>query len=96
MKLSFATKFVQSNDLFYAPDGEGIAVWGDDGPITGDITDQIMLWDAGTEVNQEPGTGADQPIRGGNKSGAADCRRKPFAWPPTTSAIFPRCRTSSG
>ena len=72
LKLSFATKFVQSNDLFYAPDGEGIAVWGDDGPITGDITDQIMLWDAGTEVNQEPGTGADQPIRGGNKSGAAD------------------------
>ena len=70
--LSFATMFVQSNDLFYAPDGRGIALWDEDGPITGDITDQIMLWDAGTEVNQEPGTGADQPIRGGNNSGAAD------------------------
>lgn len=70
--LSFATMFVQSNDLFYAPDGRGIAVWGDDGPITGDITDQVMLWDAGTEINQEPGTGADQPIRGGGNSGAAD------------------------
>ncbi|MDE2982957.1 MAG: spondin domain-containing protein [Gemmatimonadota bacterium] len=70
--LSFATMFVQSNDLFYAPDGRGIAVWGDDGPVTGDITDQIMLWDAGTEINQEPGAGADQPIRGGGNSGAAD------------------------
>lgn len=70
--LSFATMFVQSNDLFYAPDGNGIAVWGDDGPISGDITDQIMLWDAGTEINQEPGAGADQPIRGGGNSGAAD------------------------
>ena len=70
--LSFATMFVQSNDLFYAPDGQGIALWDEDGPITGDITDQIMLWDAGTEVNQQPGTGADQPIRGGGNSGAAD------------------------
>ena len=70
--LSFATMFVQSNDLFYAPDGRGIAVWGDGGPVTGDITDQIMLWDAGTEINQEPGTGADQPIRGGGNSGTAD------------------------
>ncbi len=70
--LSFATMFVQSNDLFYAPDGNGIALWGDEGVVTGDITDQIMLWDAGTEVNQEPGSGADQPIRGGGNSGAAD------------------------
>ena len=70
--LSFATMFVQSNDLFYAPDGEGIALWNEDGPVTGDITDQIMLWDAGTEVNQQPGTGADQPIRSGGNSGAAD------------------------
>lgn len=70
--LSFATKFVQSNDLFYAPDGNGVALWSDDGVVTGDITDQIMLWDAGTEENQEPGTGADQPIRRGGDSGAAD------------------------
>jgi len=72
LHLSFATKFVQSNDFFYAPEGRGIAVWDDGGPITGDITDQIMLWDAGTEINQEPGTGADQPIRGGGNTGAAD------------------------
>jgi hypothetical protein len=23
----------------------------------------ISLWDAGTEINQEPGTGPDQPLR---------------------------------
>ena len=62
--LSFATMFVQSNDLFYAPDDEGIALYNMDGtPISGDITDQVDLWDAGTEVNQEPGVGADQAPR---------------------------------
>jgi hypothetical protein len=60
-RLSFATMFVASNDLFYAPSGEGIALFdeGDD-PTTGDVTDQVALWDAGTEVNQEPGAGSDQ------------------------------------
>ncbi len=62
--LSFATMFVQSNDLFYAPDDEGISLYDMNGnPISGDITDQIDLWDAGTEVNQEPGVGADQAPR---------------------------------
>ena len=64
--LSFATMFVQSNDLFFAPGAMGIALFEDGSPIKGDITDQVMLWDAGTEVNQEPGTGADQPM---NQSG---------------------------
>jgi len=32
LHLSFATKFVQSNDFFYAPEGRGIAVWDDGGP----------------------------------------------------------------
>lgn len=62
--LSFATMFVQSNDLFFSPDGMGIALFGADGaPISGDVTDQILLWDAGTEVNQLPGFGADQAPR---------------------------------
>ena len=71
-RLSFATMFVQSNDLFYAPSDEGIELWTEDGRTEGDITDRILLWDAGTEVNQEPGAGADQPLRGGNESGDAD------------------------
>jgi hypothetical protein len=51
--LSLATMFVQSNDLFYGPTGTGIALFNAAGsPVSGDVTDQIELWDAGTEVNQ--------------------------------------------
>lgn len=66
--LSMATMFVQSNDAFYAfgpggvPlfDGGGTPV-GLEGPV--DVTDAVVLWDAGTEVDQEPGTGSNQPPR---------------------------------
>ncbi len=72
--LSFSTMFVQSNDLFYAPADTGIKLFDDTGmAITGDITAQIYLWDAGTEVNQEPGVGTDQPPRqSGPNTGAAE------------------------
>ena len=64
MYLSFATMFVHSNDYFYAPDGRGIPLYNADGtPVEGDVTDQVMLWDAGTEANQEPGSGVDQAPR---------------------------------
>ena len=71
-RLSFATMYVQSNDLFLAPGDIGIALFADDGlPISGDITDQIGLWDAGTEVNEEPGVGANQaPRQAGANTGA--------------------------
>ena len=63
-RLSFANMFVPSNDFFFAPDEMGIALHDGSGTaITGDVTDQVMLWDAGTEVNQEPGLGADQVQR---------------------------------
>ena len=70
--LSFATMFVQSNDLFFGPDEEGIALFDDMGhPIKGRVTRQIDLWDAGTEVNQEPGVGADQaPRQAGPNTGS--------------------------
>jgi len=62
--LSFATMFVQSNDLFYAPAMDGIALYdGSGNPVTGDITSMINLWDAGTEVNEEPGSGPNQAPR---------------------------------
>ena len=55
-RLSIASMFAQSNDLFYAPREEGIALFDASGkPIRGDVTSQILLWDAGTEVNEEPG-----------------------------------------
>jgi hypothetical protein len=73
-RLSFTTMFVHSNDLFFAPDESGITLFENSGmQVTGDITSQIKLWDAGTEVNQEPGLGADQaPRQAGANTGAAD------------------------
>lgn len=57
-KLSFATMYGFSNDGFYAPGGDGISLFSDaTTPVTGDITSQVMLWDAGTEMNQMPGPG---------------------------------------
>ena len=59
-RLSFVTMFVQSNDLFFAPNEEGIALYDSNGIPIGssgpeDVTDQVLLWDAGTEVNEETG-----------------------------------------
>jgi hypothetical protein len=54
-KLSFATMYGFSNDGFYAPDGMGIDLYNSGSPVTGDITSQVMLWDAGTQMNQMPG-----------------------------------------
>ncbi len=57
-KLLFVTMLAATNDLFYGPNGDGIALYDDNGdPISGDVTDQIYLWDAGTEINEEPGVG---------------------------------------
>lgn len=62
--LSFATMFVQSNDLFYAPMPGGIALYDENGmPVTGSLTSQIYLWDAGTEVDEEPSVGLNQAPR---------------------------------
>lgn len=64
MRLSLATMFVQSNDLFYAPGERGLPLFDVSGkPIQGDVTNRIQLWDAGTEKNQEPGLGPDQAPR---------------------------------
>lgn len=63
-RLAFTTMFGQSNDLFYAPAEAGIALFDAKGrPTTGDITAQLALWDAGTEINEEPGFGANQAPR---------------------------------
>ena len=70
--LSFATMFVKSNDLFYAPSGEGIELFSGGVALSGDITSLISLYDAGTEVNEEPGTGPNQPLNGGGGVGTAE------------------------
>ncbi len=47
--LSFATMLVQSDDRFFGPDDGGISLFDGDIPITGDVSDLVHLWDAGTE-----------------------------------------------
>lgn len=60
--LSFATMYGWSNDLFFAPENPGIALYDNDGtPITGDVSSQIKLWDNGTRVNQAPGMDVEHP-----------------------------------
>ncbi|OQP64046.1 hypothetical protein A3860_21785 [Niastella vici] len=61
-RLTFATMYGWSNDLFFAPENPGIKLYNDDGsPITGDVSAQIKLWDNGTRVNQVPGSAVVHP-----------------------------------
>ena len=63
--LSFATMFVQSNDLFIAPSENGIPLFDEDGNAVflKNVTAELHLWDAGTEENEEPGIGLNQAPR---------------------------------
>ena len=55
--------FGQSNDLFFGNEN-GIELFDNAGkPLNGDVTSQFGLWDAGTEVNEEPGVGPNQAPR---------------------------------
>jgi hypothetical protein len=63
-KLFFAMMFVQSNDLFYSFGSKGLALFDDlHQPISGDVSAQVQLWDAGSEQNQGPAIGPDQAPR---------------------------------
>ncbi len=87
-RLSFATMFAQSNDLFFAPGATGIPLfnWGNR-PTDGDVTGYITLWDAGTEVNQEPGIGPDQaPRQSGPNTGESEHMR---VWPVHDQFTYP-------
>ena len=74
--LSFATMLVQSNDLFVGPDEAGIALFDMDSmamDMMHDISADLLLWDAGTEENEEPGTGPNQaPRQSGANTGPED------------------------
>lgn len=61
--LSFATMLVQSNDWFFAPAEPGIPLYLDGMKMTGDVTDYVALWDAGTEGDGTPGEGPYQAPR---------------------------------
>ncbi len=73
MKLDLIAMYGQSNDLFYAP-ATALALFDAKGnPVSGDITGDFQLWDAGTEVNQAPGIGSEQaPRQSAKNTGAAE------------------------
>lgn len=93
-KFSFAVMLEQSNDGFYAPGPEGIELFDADGnPISGDVTDQVLYWDAGTEVNQAPGLGPDTGIneqdfnQGETENGVVHLMDDGYTYPPIDQII---------
>lgn len=71
--LSFETMLGQSNDLFFGFDDTGLELYDMNGmPVTGDVTDKVYLWDAGTEVNEQPGVGPNQAPRQSNPDTGVD------------------------
>jgi hypothetical protein len=75
--LSLALMIAQSNDGLVASGKEGVALFDAAGrPVSGDITTQLGVWDAGTEVNEDPGLGPNQGLRQG-AAHAGDPERAP-------------------
>ncbi|SEM73435.1 hypothetical protein SAMN05216436_10733 [bacterium A37T11] len=67
-RLSFAAMYGLSNDLFFAPENPGIALYTDAGEaIEGDVSASVKLWDNGTRVNQKPGAAVVHPGTAENK-----------------------------
>jgi hypothetical protein len=72
-RLSLTLMMGQSNDWFYAPGEAGIELFKNGKAIGGDLTSQLSMWNAGTEVDQEPGIGSEQgPRQKSANSGAAE------------------------
>ncbi len=73
--LSFASMLVQSNDLFLAPVENGISLFDEKGKAipAQNVTEKLLLWEAGTEANEEPGVGPNQAPRQSDENvGPAD------------------------
>ena len=75
--LSVAAMFGQSNDWFYANE-RPIALFNGTKAVAADMTAQLALWDAGTEVDEEPGLGPNQGPRQKDPS-AGTPEREPVA-----------------
>jgi len=92
--LSLVTMFGQSNDLFYGTNGNGIALFDDKGmPMSGDFTTMLSLWNAGTELNEEPGIGLNQAPRqkamntGMSENGTVGMVKDSFTYPTVAEVI---------
>ncbi len=93
MRLSLIAMYGQSNDLFYSP-ARALERFDEHGnPLTGDITGSLVLWDAGTEVNQAPGLGDEQgprqklPNTGKRENGKVRLVKDGFAYPDTKNVL---------
>lgn len=85
--------FGQSNDLFFGNEN-GINLFDQEGkPVSSDVISQVALWDAGTEVNEEPGIGPNQaPRQKGANTGMAERKKvgpvkDGFTYPNTTDVL---------
>ena len=67
--LSLGIMIVQSNDKFLAPSDRGIALFNGSTPVSGDYSNALLVWDAGTEQDQQPGSGSGQPLQGNDNTG---------------------------
>ncbi len=73
--LSLATMLVHSNDIFAAPAAGGIALFDAAGaPLaSADLTDRLLFWDVGSEMNEAPGMGPNQaPRQSGPDTGPSE------------------------
>jgi len=75
-KLSFVTMFIPSNDWFYTPTDadNSLDLFANGQPVSGEVAaTDFAIWDAGTEIDEEPGTGIYQVQRQSTpNSGPAD------------------------
>jgi hypothetical protein len=86
-RLSFASMYVPSNDLFVSPD-PAIRLFEEGEPVSGDVTDTVGLFDAGTELNGEPGIDtAGAPLQGQNGGATVG---------PTEGVVHPADRVNDG
>jgi 6-phosphogluconolactonase (cycloisomerase 2 family) len=77
--LTIATMVVESNDVFLAFEPMGVPLLNELGQprsaeaVNADIDRELDVWDAGTEANEVPGAGTNQPVRqAGADTGPAD------------------------
>lgn len=110
--LMFATMYGFSNDIFFAPENPGIALFDANGnAITGDVSSKVKLWDNGTRINQAPGSGVNHPgtaeqgtvkmiegsdEQGHNYSSASELMKLNLAYNPTTSMFTLTIENISG
>lgn len=79
-ELQIAMMLVQTNDWFLAFEDGGLPLFDTFGqPVEGDVTGELRIYDAGTEVDEQPGLGEDQPLNSGGELNVGDDESEPIA-----------------